>query len=839
MTVMDLVATLSLDASKYTESLNKAKKQADGFGGKIQGAGAKVTKAGIALSKVGAITGVVLGASVKNASDFQQGMNKVNTIANLNAKDLKKLSGELLNLSTDTGKSATEIAEASYQALSASVPTDKLVEFTKVSANLAKTGFTETATAVDVLSTAMNAYGKKAGTAESIANKLLQTQNDGKTTVNELAHSMGQVIPVASANNVSIDNLTSAYALMTKQGINTANSTTYIKRMISELSKEGSTVATTLKQKTGKSFSELMAEGKSLGDVIGILSDSVNGDKVAFQNLWKSQVSGMGALALLNQGTEEFNKEMQRMGDSSSNMSNALEKLKSPAGDLKKSLNALKNASISLGAEGLALIAPVADKVAKAFQGFAKWVEGANPALKKVVISLLAVVTASGPVLIIVGKLVGSIGQGISTISKFGTAIKTAMAGAKGLGGVIGAIASPVGIAVLAIGALIAVFATLWKTNDTFRVQVTAIWGNIVAMFKEFVSEIKARMGGISEAFTNIINVIKPLWMAFCNSLAPTIITTFGVIKSVIATTLSVILGLIDVFTGVFTGDWKKVSSGVKTIVNGLKKGVVSIFKAMVSLIKTTVKGMVDGVIKFFKTMPSKINTVLKNLVKLAKSAVKSLKTALANGAKNAVSAMVNGMKSLPGKISSVMRGVASKALSWGKDIPRAIANGIAKTAGAVTGAVKKVASKIRSMLHFTTPDEGPLADFDTYMPDMIDLMVRGIRAGAPKVGKAVSDLAESLVEPVDLGDAFDVEDMPAYDTYDVGRNPTEVEDVTYIDDKKRDDKAVEKYLQAILTALGEFEVVLDDGTLVGKLAPRIDAQLGDVYRIKNRRNAW
>ena len=113
--------------------------------------------------------------------------------------------------------------------------------------NLAKAGFTSTTTAVDVLTTAMNAYGKSAGSADQIANKLVRTQNLGKTTVDELASAMGKVIPTASSMGVNINNLTSGYVSLTKQGIATAEATTYMNSMFNELGDSGTTLGGVIK----------------------------------------------------------------------------------------------------------------------------------------------------------------------------------------------------------------------------------------------------------------------------------------------------------------------------------------------------------------------------------------------------------------------------------------------------------------------------------------------------------------------------------------------------------------------------------------------------------------
>ena len=124
--------------------------------------------------------------------------------------------------------------------------------------------------------------------ATHVSDVLLTTQNLGKTSVDELSASMGKVIPLAAAYGVSVENLSSGLAVMTANGIATAEATTYTKSMLNELGDSGSTVGKILQKQTGKSFAQLNAEGKSLGDVLQILYNSVGGNSTAFAGLWSS-----------------------------------------------------------------------------------------------------------------------------------------------------------------------------------------------------------------------------------------------------------------------------------------------------------------------------------------------------------------------------------------------------------------------------------------------------------------------------------------------------------------------------------------------------------------------
>ena len=379
-------------------------------------------KASKAFAPFSAAAAAALGGSVKLASDFETGMAKVATIMDKSVMSTEQMGSRLLDLSNQTGVAVTDLTEAAYQAQSASVDTAHTVDFVGQAVNLSKVGFTDTATAVDTLTTAINAYGLEASDAESIANKLVQAQNKGKTTVNELSQSIGQAIPSAAAYGVNLDNLLTGYVSLTKQGINTANATTYLNGMMTELAKEGTKVSDSLQELTGKSFSELMASGSSLGDVLGILYDSVGNDGTAFANLWGNVRAGKGALAIVNGGVDEFNAELGGMASSMGNIESALEDLDTPAVKAQKAMNSLKNTGILLGQEVLAQVAPALEKLVegarKLFEKFRDLPKGT----KEAIVKFLEITAAMAPLL----KL-ASMGFGI--FSKFSSGMAKATAG--------------------------------------------------------------------------------------------------------------------------------------------------------------------------------------------------------------------------------------------------------------------------------------------------------------------------------------------------------------------------------------------------------------------------
>lgn len=284
------------------------------------------------------------------AAQFETSTAMVATIADTSQKSLSSISKEVRTYSNETGEAASDMAEATYQAISASVNTADAAAFAGTATKLAVGGFTSATTAVDVLTTAINAYGLAASDATQLSDYLITTQNLGKTSVDQLAQSVGKVIPLASAYNVQMDNLSSAYAVLTANGIATAESGTYLKSMLNELGDTGSGVSEVLLNSTGKTFAQLMEQGYSLGDVMAMLGNAVDGDSTAFNALWNSTEAGIGALSLFNAGADKYDSVLESMRTSAGATEKAYSTMADTTDKSKQRMeNAFNNLKISVG----------------------------------------------------------------------------------------------------------------------------------------------------------------------------------------------------------------------------------------------------------------------------------------------------------------------------------------------------------------------------------------------------------------------------------------------------------------------------------------------------------
>lgn len=378
---------LSEKIKKLTEESEKAPKGFEALGNVIQALGlAKVTQE---------ISAALLDCS-QSAAEFETSVAKVSTLVDTSKVSMRGMRDELLQLSGDTGKSVNDLSDATYQAISASVEVGNAIATVDKANKLAVGGFTSSATAVDVLTTALNAYNLSADQTEYISDILVTTQNLGKTTVDELASSVGKTIPLAAAYNVEMDNLSTAYAQLTKNGIATAEAGTYIKSMLNELGDSSSNVAKVLKDETGSTFAELSSEGKSIGDVLDVLMDSVNGNLTKFNELWGSVEAGTGALSLAKAGSDAYNDTLVAMKDSAGATELAYRKMMDTTeAASQKFSNSAQNVAAAIGDDINPSLEWLYNAGSNVLNVFSSWIEQC-PVLSGVIAGLAVAIGVAG-----------------------------------------------------------------------------------------------------------------------------------------------------------------------------------------------------------------------------------------------------------------------------------------------------------------------------------------------------------------------------------------------------------------------------------------------------------
>ena len=307
--------TLTFDTSLDTSGLQKG---TSGLGDVAKNAlgvftGNLMTKATEAVVNLGK-------EALSSGMSFESSMQKVKTLFTGTDEQFSALSDEILEISSATGLAADGLAEAAYSAESAGVPMEMLGTMLQSSAELAAAGFTDIDTALSATAKTMNAYGMEGEESIGRVQKvLMQTQNLGITTVDELGASLAQVTPTASAFGVSFEQVGASLAVMTASGTSTAQATTQLNSLIAELGKTGTIASNNLAkaaegtQYAGMSFNEMMEAGADLGDVLGMISAQADKDGVSMVDMFSSIEAGKAALSIFSGEGETFKNDLEQM----------------------------------------------------------------------------------------------------------------------------------------------------------------------------------------------------------------------------------------------------------------------------------------------------------------------------------------------------------------------------------------------------------------------------------------------------------------------------------------------------------------------------------------------
>lgn len=184
-------------------------------------------------------------------------------------------------------------------------------------------------------------------------------------------------------------------------------------------------------------------------------------------------------------------------------------------------------------------------------------------------------------------------------------------------------------------------------------------------------------------------------------------------------------------------GMWNK----VKQPFIDLKNNMINKFAEIKDNIVSWSENTKTIILSWGNTVKNKMTSVWNYTSQSIKNSINFLKNDIETGLNNAKGIVLNWESSL----KNIFSNLGNNASIWGKDLVSNMASGIRNTAHKVGSAVQSVASRIKGFLGFSEPEEGPLSNFHTYMPDMIDLMVKGIKDNVGKVKSEIENLAGTM----------------------------------------------------------------------------------------------
>lgn len=443
------------DTDFESDGLEDLGEDAEDAGEGMEDAGSAAESLGGMLKKLFAIAG---GAAVlKKIGDYaresvdafmglETGMAEVSTLLSDDA-DMAGMTDQVKEFSLETGKLTSEIVPALYQSISASVPQETVFDFLEVANMAAVGGVTELETAVDGITSVMNAYGQENLSAAQASDQMFTAVKLGKTTFGELASSLFNVVPTAVSAGVAFGDVTAAIATMTASGTPTSVATTQLRQALVELSDGGSQVGETFQKLAGTSFRDFIASGGNVGEALNLLYDHAQETGVTIQELFSSVEAGNAAAQLTGGHAKTFADDIAAMGASSGATEAAYSKMTDTFEHKTELLSAgFENIKLEAGEALAEALSPAADSlleniddikepVVDFFSAIGDIISNVAPLIPGVLNTLSSGLSAIGKVIGPVFKAMGehpeAVGAGLTSIATGLVAMKAVSAGGK------------------------------------------------------------------------------------------------------------------------------------------------------------------------------------------------------------------------------------------------------------------------------------------------------------------------------------------------------------------------------------------------------------------------
>lgn len=776
----ELKLQIDLDKAALKDLESQARETSSVFGQQMQIAGDKIKAVGDKIKEVGdkisdmgntltqkVTTPIVtaFGASVKSAIDWESAftgvMKTVDETSTTTYDDLKKNINEIAKT---TAASQNEIAGVMEIAGQLGVGADSITGFTKTMVELGDTTNLTAEEAASSIAKFANVTKMSLDDTDRLGSSLVDLGNNFATTESDILSMATRLSGAGAQIGLSQGEILGFATALSSVGIEaemggSAFSKAMVKMQVA--AETGYEPVLELSEKTGMSLRdlELMSvnntkDFKALADSLGMTATEMNATikagnnledfaKVAnmsteqFVNLYRNDapaalqafIQGLGdveghgestitmlqemgftevrlrdTLTRLAQSgdlvTEAVNKGNQAWNENKAMTEEANKRYSTMAAKISQTKAALVEVAVSVGET----LMPFVEKAVAKIQELAdKW-KALSPAQQEAILKFAAIAAAVGPVLIVVGKVVSAVGTIISVIGTVVSAIGAAIPVITGIAGVI------TGTVIPAIAAVVAPILPIIAA-------IAAVIAIIVLCIKHW-DEIKA-------AAINAVQAMSEAWTRFKESFA-------------------------KMWTELKDNVHKNLESMVKKWTE-FKNNVSQKWNELKANVSKAAQDIANNVSEKFNEMKTKALEKVTNLKENALEIFGNLKEGIKNTVGGIYDAVVEGI----GRAVDWIKGLASDAWNWGSDMINGFIDGIKSAVSGIGDAMSGVAETVSSYIHFSEPDIGPLSDASSYMPDFIDLLVKGINQGIPKIENAMNSLSGGMASTLQGGNGL------------------------------------------------------------------------------------
>lgn len=655
--------TLVLDLKdKLSGPLNQVAKDVDNLGNKFSSGAknAKVLAAGFAgVTAAAAALAVGIGVkAVKAATEFETAMTNVATlISGDSTQAIADLDAGIKELLKTVPKTADELGASAYSIVSAGISdTSDALLVLEQSAILATAGLGTTEEATDIMTSALNAFGKDAGSAASVADVLFKTVKNGKTDISQLAQAFGATAPVIAAAGITLEDFSAATAALTTTGLPASQAQNALRASIVALQKPTKEMTALYNELGVTSFEMLLEQGQTLGGVFNMLSDAADGNTETMARAFGSVEALNAVIGLTDTTSQAYIDTLDDMELQANAIKEAFDKQKATFSSQFQILkNQLSVVLINLGQKILPIVTKAVELLSKGIDFMTKhW---------KVV----------KPILIVVAAGIAALGAAIAVallpalIAMAAPLIGAAVA----LGGIIAAAAPFVAAIMGIVAAVMAVIAVIKN------------WQVILEFLKQLWTDLKTSVGGFfTFVLEKVSSILEPFRAAF-EAVASVVQSVFEGIANFFRTIFAIYLAIMFAFLDWLVPGWSDKLVAMFEKIKMIFEQVKLFFETWFMLIKLAFQLALDfiknlwettwsGVSEFFLGIWEKITTKAQEMFNKFTSLVNKFVTpvleafkALGQGIKNVFSgawdALTGGLKTAMNWVINKLNGFISK----------------------------------------------------------------------------------------------------------------------------------------------------------------------------------
>ena len=727
------VGYLELDTSKFQSGLKTAKSQFEGFGNstnkisdKFKNLGNSFKSVGSTLTKSVTLPLTALGSgAVTVASNFEKGMSQVAATMGMTAEEINggsKSFEKLKKAAMDAGKStqfsASESAEAlNYLAL-AGYDAEKSIETLPTVLNLAASGGLELGYAADIMTDAMSSLGLSTDKAEYFVDQLAKTASKSNTSVGQLGEAILTVGGTAKVLAGGTTELNTALGILADNGIKGAEGGTALRNIILALT-PSTDKAVAAFEKLGVKTYDANGNLKPINETFSEMNDKLKNlsqeEKTRVLSDIFNKVDLKSVNALLANSGERFDELSGYIANADGAASDMAETMNNNlSGQLTLLKSALEGAGIAIGNALL----PIIKKVVGAINGLVDWFNNLSPSIQNVITYVGLFLAALGPLLLIVGNIVIFIVNLSTAIGSLVAFFSAGGAGAAILGSAITALSGPIGWAIAAIVALIAVGVLLYKNWDEIKAKCSEIWEGIKKTISNAFDWICDIIGVDSEliktTFTETWEKIKEIVSVAWDIIKVTIGEAWDSIKEIIDVTVGQIFVIVseawenikdalsmvgDAIKQLIDGDWE----GAKETIRQMNEKIKEIISMAWARIKVVLSQAGEAIKEVIKAAWNKVKVTISQTLDNIKSAVKNAWNKVKGDAETGWNNIKNAIKTIVKGIAGDIGEQLKKAWDTAKEWWNKIKNIFSKPISAVVNIFKKEKSLVAPPKEDTT----------------------------------------------------------------------------------------------------------------------------------------